>query len=103
MSDDVLSILESYHWPGNIRELQHSIEHAFVVCQGELITTDHLAEELVSQARATATQSYELSPDEERDALIAALKQAGGNKTVAAKSLGMSRRTIYRKLEEHGL
>ena len=103
MSDDVLSILESYHWPGNIRELQHSIEHAFVVCQGELITTDHLAEELVSQARATATQSYELSPDEERDALIAALNQAGGNKTVAAKSLGMSRRTIYRKLEEHGL
>jgi len=103
MSDDVLSILESYHWPGNIRELQHSIEHAFVVCQGELITTEHLAEELVSQARATANQTYVLSPDEERDALIAALNQSGGNKTVAAKSLGMSRRTIYRKLEEHGL
>lgn len=103
VSDDVLSILGTYHWPGNIRELEHAIEHAFVICQSELITTEHLAEELVSRASATAAQPNELSPDEERDALIAALNLAGGNKTVAAKSLGMSRRTIYRKLEEHGL
>lgn len=103
ISNDVLSIFETYPWPGNVRELEHAIEHAFVLCQGELITTEHLSPDLISQAKVTPSSSATVSPEEERDALIAALSQAGGNKTAAAKLLGMSRRTIYRKLEEHGL
>jgi len=99
ISDDVLSIFETYHWPGNVRELEHAIEHAFVLCQGELITTEHLSPDLISQAKVAASSlKPAVSSEDERDALIAALSQAGGNKTAAAKLLGMSKRTIYRKL-----
>jgi len=103
VTNDVLSIFESYSWPGNVRELEHAMEHAFVLCQGELITTEHLAQELVNMARNSQAPPAELAPEEERAAIIVALQQAGGNKTAAAKLLGMSRRTIYRKLEEHNI
>jgi two-component system, NtrC family, response regulator HydG len=103
VSDDVIARFKSYSWPGNIRELEHAMEHAFVLCQGELITTEHLAQELLDSPQIDFAINPVLSSEEERDALIAALNQAGGNKTLAAKLLGMSRRTIYRKLEEYKL
>lgn len=104
VSDDVLTIFSYYNWPGNIRELEHAMEHAFVLCQGELITSEHLPIELQDvSCDAKPDPPTSLSPSEEREALQAALNQAGGNKTKAAQILGMSRRTIYRKLEEHDL
>jgi PAS domain S-box-containing protein len=101
VSDDVLKRFLSYAWPGNIRELEHAMEHAFVLCQGELITTAHLARGLLDGPRNLAPRNPEVGTEEERDAIIAALNQSGGNKTKAAKLLGMSRRTIYRKIQDH--
>jgi PAS domain S-box-containing protein len=103
VSDDVLKRFLSYAWPGNIRELEHAMEHAFVLCQGELITTAHLARGLLDGPRNLAPRNPEVGTEEERDAIIAALNQSGGNKTKAAKLLGMSRRTIYRKIQDHQL
>ncbi|TYP00229.1 transcriptional regulator with PAS, ATPase and Fis domain [Geothermobacter ehrlichii] len=105
VSEDVMTVFRSYSWPGNVRELEHAMEHAFVLCQESLITTDHLSSDLMARVGSPqspgSTHSDRFRDD--RESILEALRQAGGNKTRAAKILGMSRRTIYRKLREYGL
>ncbi len=107
ISIEVLDAFMEYPWPGNVRELEHVMEHAFVVCHGGTITLKHLPADIrnydlsrsrhpgPSRAKATATAGEE--------DIISALRQAGGNKTKAAKLLGISRRTIYRKIEAYNI
>jgi transcriptional regulator with PAS, ATPase and Fis domain len=102
ISTQVASMFLDYPWTGNVRELENLLEHAFVRCRGSIITAgdlpvdflDHFEHRLFSAA---------LSDDEEAEAIRKALEQAGGNKTEAARLLGMSRRTIYRKMEKLGI
>ena len=99
VSDSFLDCLVNYNWPGNVREMEHVIEHAFIVCREDVLSTRHLPEDLL----ATLDQDDEHPEDlevESRDGIIAALQSAGGNKSKAADLLGISRRTIYRKIEE---
>ncbi|MCK4509145.1 MAG: sigma 54-interacting transcriptional regulator [Desulfuromonadales bacterium] len=98
LDDDAAKQMTSYDWPGNIRELQHAVEHAFVMCRGEIIGLKHLPPELQGAVEA-------FTGDNEDDAtrIVAALEKSGGNKSQAARLLGMSRRTIYRKIEELGI
>jgi DNA-binding NtrC family response regulator len=98
VSTDVLRLFMVYGWPGNVRELEHALEHAVVVCAKSVITTDDLSPELV-----TGTEGSSPLPENERQKVLEALQRAGGNKTRAAALLGISRRTIYRKLQEHGI
>lgn len=100
VSPEVLAIFMHYSWPGNVRELDHSLEYAFVVCRSNnLISTDNLPQEL----HAVISDPPASSPAAEGDEagiIQDALKKTGGNKTKAARLLGISRRTIYRKIEE---
>ena len=98
VSGDTLAALVAYSWPGNIRELQHAIEHAFVICRRPEIDTSHLPRELQGVPVPPATP---LAGEAER--ILAALEKAAGNKARAARLLGISRRTIYRKIEELGI
>lgn len=98
VSADALAVLAAYGWPGNIRELQHAIEHAFVVCRQPEIDVVHLPRELQEIPAATP-----LLLGEEAIRILAALERTGGNKARAARRLGISRRTIYRKIEEYGI
>jgi len=93
VSPKTLELMTKYHWPGNVRELQHAIEHAFVVCRDETITPSCLPPELF------------VDENENSEALriVVALKKSDGNKSMAARMLGMSRRHIYRKIEEYDL
>lgn len=99
VSDEVLSLLIQYHWPGNIRELEHAIEHAFVLCRGNTITIDDLPSEIRESSPLKENPSGYMTMGE--NDILEALKKAGGNKAKAARILGVSRQTIYRKLQSH--
>jgi PAS domain S-box-containing protein len=99
VSDDVLRIFSDYTWPGNIRELEHAIEHAFVLCHSRFIAVDHLPPEIrESQDDQKATAQKE--PSLNLQTILEALEKTGGNKAKAARLLGINRRTIYRKLSQ---
>ena len=99
VTDDVLKAFMGYPWPGNIRELEHAIEHAFVLCHDNVITIDHIPTEIREQSGAVSTHSGEDESGEARK-ITDALKQAKGNKAMAARLLGISRQTLYRKIKE---
>jgi len=94
----VIKVLTRYDWPGNVRELEHVIEHAFVLCREPLLDIRHLPAEL----RAEAEENGE-GGDIGRQEILDALEAAGGNKSQAAVRLGISRRTIYRKIVDFGI
>jgi transcriptional regulator of acetoin/glycerol metabolism len=88
-----------YPWPGNVRELQHAMEHAFVMCPGGLISVRHLPSEIREASPSLPGQVRE-DPMERCDDLRKALEISGGNKAKAARLLGISRQTLYRRLQE---
>jgi DNA-binding NtrC family response regulator len=108
---EAMEALLAHHWPGNVRELRTSIEHAVVLCRGEKIGLRDLPASVRSQGDLTATSGSGASPpapglsvkDAEKDLITRALKECGGNRTEAAKRLGMSRRTLHRKLHTYHL
>jgi transcriptional regulator of acetoin/glycerol metabolism len=92
----------NYPWTGNVRELENLLEHAFVRCRGSIITAGDLPVDFLDHFENRLFRAA-LSDDEEAEAIRKALEQTGGNKTEAARLLGMSRRTIYRKMEKLGI
>jgi len=101
ISSDVENIFMSYRWPGNVRELQNTLEHAFILCGREIITADDLPIEVSSLQPVLALSA----PDGagEPSFILQALEKTVGNKTEAAKLLGISRRTLYRKIQHYRL
>lgn len=104
LDGDAVKRMTAYSWPGNIRELQHAVEHAFVLCRDDVIALKHLPPELhdftdSEPAMPEQNPAIETSEDEV-DRIVAALEKSGWNKSRAARLLGISRRTIYRKMEE---
>jgi DNA-binding NtrC family response regulator len=103
LSDKTLAYLCEYPWPGNVRELKNAIEAGIVLCQGnELLPEDmHLSGlPAVEAAPEDKADSFSLE-DNERNAIVRALKQAGGVQKEAAKLLGISRRAIHYKIKKY--
>lgn len=119
---DALDLLKGQPWPGNVRQLQNFIERLVVLSESPRISKRAVALELghlvipaLSLAAAGGFNAAESAPQStvveleeavrkaEKRALEKALKSAGGNRSVAARLLGISRRTLYNKLEEHKL
>lgn len=107
VNSETLEMLRRYPWPGNVRELQNAVEHALVLCDGPVLTAQHLPREIQMPELATA-----VSPafsgggtlgEIERDALIDALRRSGGNKKRAAEMLGIHRPTLYAKIKRLGV
>jgi PAS domain S-box-containing protein len=105
VSDEVLARLMEYDYPGNVRELENIIEHAFVLCRGGLIERHHLP----PSARGASTD--ESLPDisgmtleaMERLLITDALRRSGGNRTAAARQLGIDPSTLFRKVKALGI
>jgi two-component system, NtrC family, response regulator AtoC len=121
LTSDALELMRRYRWPGNVRELKHMMERAVLLCGGGPIRVEHLAAE---QMRANPRQSAGTVPppiaetaggmdapllprnplapakgsEEEQRWIMEALEQAGGNQTLAARMLGISRRTLVNRL-----
>jgi len=99
VADEVMQALSTHAWPGNVRELQNVLQFAWIKCKGDVLLVDHLPPSL----RLTATQAATIirkRPGLTVDAVMAAIDAAGGNKSEAAKRLGVSRATLYRFLDE---
>jgi two-component system, NtrC family, response regulator AtoC len=112
LDDAVVAALTGHNWPGNVRELRNAIEHAFVMCDDDTITLEHLPETLRAAAgptaEATTTTSGETSVKDkleqiERASLVKALGDENGNQTRAAKRLGMSRRALIYKMGKYDI
>ncbi len=101
VSRDVRKIFLDYNWPGNIRELEHAMEHSFVLCRDSLITTEDLPADLKNY-KNNETTKYDVLKDEKEN-ILNALEKTAWNKAKAARLLGISRRTIYRKIEEYNI
>ncbi|MBI5642996.1 MAG: sigma 54-interacting transcriptional regulator [Deltaproteobacteria bacterium] len=98
ISSDVENAFMAYSWPGNIRELEHAIEHAFILCRGEKIELNHLPQLFHSMPKHIYNKDDQAN---EHAAILGALEKTDWNKSKAARLLGMSRRTIYRKMETY--
>ncbi|MFO0733094.1 MAG: sigma-54 dependent transcriptional regulator [Nitrospiraceae bacterium] len=96
---DAMQLLMDYAWPGNVRELKSAVESAMIHCKGTTLHVDDLPPEIVDGSVAAVTPP---SADE-RARMLDALRRAGGNRSEAARLLGMSRRTFYRRLAEYDL
>ena len=102
VSADVQKIFMNYSWPGNVRELEHTLEHAFIICRQNTITTDCLPLALKDFIGTKISASGDSGVDESH-AILHALEKTSWNKARAARLLGMSRRTIYRKIKEFNI
>ncbi len=101
IAPQALNVLMSYNWPGNVRELEHSIEHSFVVTplNENIITIDSLPPEIIIGKTAVETKKPASACClDEKEQLLQVLEHAGGNKTVAAALLGITRAGLYKKM-----
>ena len=100
-SSEARKALLTHSWPGNVRELRQKIMGAVLQAQTGLVTKEHLELGITETPSVTG---FSLRNDEEdKERIIRALKQANGNRKVAAELLGIGRTTLYSKLEEYGL
>ena len=109
ITDEALEALKKYEWPGNVRQLRNVIEKMVVLSSSDILTKDDIPPEISSpvyttQKNATTDIKETEAPlplaDMEKSQILSALKNAGNNKTAAAAMLGISRRTLHRKLKE---
>jgi DNA-binding NtrC family response regulator len=100
-SADAMQALLDYEWPGNIRELEHTVERAVLLAQGEMVQREDLN---LRRHEAEAATLDELPLEEvERLLIQKALRRHGGNVSHAAEALGLSRSALYRRLQRYGL
>jgi two-component system, NtrC family, response regulator HydG len=101
ISPEALASITAYHWPGNVRELRNVIDYAMVLCNEEIIQFKHLPPKLISQ-KVPILKSNKVKSGE-REQLIATLKKVNGNQSEAAKLLGVSRVTIWKRIKKFGI
>ncbi len=98
-------VMRAYSWPGNVRELRNVVIHASAVSEHDEIGVEDLPEEITAAAAAPGEPGNEQSPADldgmERQAILAALERSGGHQGAAAEQLGISRRTLSRKLTQY--
>ncbi len=110
---EAMELMLNYHWPRNVRQLENAIERAVVLCKGNLITPEDLPPEIIEAVNIKRSQKGLLLDEKtisiplgtpleviEKKVIEETLRYSRGNKILASKILGISARTIYRKIEE---
>jgi DNA-binding NtrC family response regulator len=100
ISSGAMEVLMRYPWPGNVRELENAIERAIVLQEGDTVRIGDLPEKMMEEA---PKQVFGSLREKEREAIVTALEETGGNASKAAKSLGIHPSTLYRKLKKYGI
>ncbi len=101
VSQDAMDILVDHNWPGNVRQLENAIEHAFIHCRSGSIQPEHLPQEMISQKPIPEEEGTLISA--ERQAIESALRRRNWNRSFAARDLGISRTTLWRKTKKYGI
>ena len=109
---EAMRLMVAYPWPGNIREMRNSVEYGFVLARGKSIGIEHLPEKIINfnslelenkPLRMVEQDSMVKIGLSEKEKLFNALQQADGNQTRAAKILGVSRITVWKRIKKHGI
>jgi DNA-binding NtrC family response regulator len=107
ITPEALALLTAYAWQGNVRELENTLERAIALARSTLLSVEDLPERIRQSGSQTAAilqnakvQRLTLA-ELERDYILEVLREAGGNKSRAAETLGLDRKTLYRKLDEY--
>ncbi|MCU0351586.1 MAG: sigma-54 dependent transcriptional regulator, partial [Flavobacterium sp.] len=103
ISSEVMIAFFRHHWPGNLRELQNVIKRATLLTTGINLEIDSLPLEFNTNENSPTNEPVNLRDEAEKSAIIDALAMAKGNKSRAAKLLGMSRKTLYNKINQYQL
>jgi two-component system, NtrC family, response regulator HydG len=104
LTPDAMEILSAYSWPGNVRELRNAIEYAFVLCSGGAIGKQHLPPKILKTTGAASKPAIcYLDDSSERKKFLKVLQNAGGNQSEAARILGVSRVTIWKRMKKYGI
>jgi DNA-binding NtrC family response regulator len=105
LSPEAADQLLRHDWPGNVRELENAMERAVALARGERVELEDLPEEVRVAARITAPTTGAVRPleDIEKEYILAALDQNGGNQTHTAQQLQIGSATLYRKLKTYGV
>lgn len=106
MDREALGLLMSHDFPGNIRELENVIEHAFVLCSDGIIEQQHLPHSVIARAASPSTDHPTLQDglkSAEARAIMDALKRNSYNRLAAARDLGMHKSTLFRKIKKLGI
>ena len=102
LDDNVMKVLMNYHWPGNIRELEHTIERAFILCHGQTILLEHLPPEILKSDKEQDNKSEKKAPKDSYELSVILQKPTGiyprppaGWGSVAQPSIGSCPDIIY--------
>ena len=102
LTPEAMESLLAYPWPGNVRELRNAVEYAFVLCSGEWIGKEHLPPKIATIGKRLSA-NHAIGSMEERTDLIQTLRRVGGNQSEAARILGVSRVTIWKRIKKYGI
>lgn len=100
VSEDAIRRLCSYSWPGNIRQLEHTVEKALILSEGNILDCHDFD---LTDAQISSTEPPSTLEAMERNAIITAIKQHNANMSEVARQLGITRQTLYNKLRKYGL
>jgi DNA-binding NtrC family response regulator len=106
ISPECISVLEAYDWPGNVREIKNVIHRAVLNCVGGILLPEHLPERLQTTPKKPSEIKLPMGctlKEAEREIIARTLKWSGNNRSRSASILGISRRTLYNKLEQYNL
>jgi PAS domain S-box-containing protein len=101
VSKEAMEVMVNYAWPGNVRELRSAFEFAFVSCHGRVIDTEHLPRAIIENTMSSHAAAEHPTTIEalKKQRLISALKASGGNKSEAARILGISRTSVWSQMK----
>jgi sigma-54 dependent transcriptional regulator, acetoin dehydrogenase operon transcriptional activator AcoR len=103
LSYDTLAIFMRHDWPGNIRELENAIEHAFIICPQDLIRPEHLPDHLKRNQQSIPLPENLSLKEQEKRLLWEALERHGWRRMATARELGINKNTLRRKIRSYGL
>jgi two-component system response regulator HydG len=105
LTPEAMETILAYGWPGNVRELRNAIEYAFVLCPGGWIGKEHLPPKIqgFDQKTLAGTKTMTRSWETERERLVNVLRQVNGNQSDAARLLGVSRVTVWKRIKKYAI
>jgi len=94
--------MQLYRWPGNVRELEHAIERAVILSGNPMLMPNDFMLRTSPQGQVSEKEKYNLER-QERETISEVLRLCAGNITLASEMLGITRTSLYRRIEKHGL